>query len=70
MIELRKANLNEIKDVLTIIQDGQSFLKSQGLDQWQNGYPNETSITNDINNGNCYVLIDNSSCCHNLFIIY
>ena len=70
MIKLRKAILNELKDVLTIIQDGQSFLKSQGLDQWQNGYPNETSITNDINNGNCYVLIDNEKIVATAAIIY
>lgn len=70
MIELRKAKLTEVKSILNIIQDGQSFLKSQGLDQWQNGYPNESSIINDINNGNCYVLIDNDKIVATAAIIY
>ena len=58
MIEIKKASFENIENIIEIINDAKSFLKSQGLDQWQQGYPNESSIRNDIINNNSYVLLD------------
>lgn len=59
MIEIKKASFENIENIIEIINDAKSFLKSQGLDQWQQGYPKESSIRNDIINNNSYILLDN-----------
>ena len=56
---LRLANETEIVAIWTILQQAIAQRKMDGSDQWQNGYPNEQTITNDINNGAGYVLVNN-----------
>jgi predicted GNAT family N-acyltransferase len=46
---------------MNIIKDAIDFLKEQGIDQWQNGYPNAEVIISDIKNGYGYVLVDNNN---------
>lgn len=70
MIKLKKSVTENLKEILSIIKDGQEFLKLQGLDQWQNGYPNEESILIDINNSNSYVLTDNGKIVATAAIIF
>ena len=53
---LRKTSLSDVDAVLEIIDFGKDYLKSQGIDQWQQGYPNRQSILDDIQNGEGYVL--------------
>lgn len=43
---------------MQIIRDAQDHLKSLGIDQWQDGYPNHERITIDINNKESYKVID------------
>jgi len=50
--------MNDIEDILTIIEQAKAYLKSQKIDQWQNGYPNRQSIIEDIQKRHCYVLCD------------
>ena len=45
---------------MPIIKDGQDFLKEQGVNQWQDNYPNMDIIRNDINNGHGYIVEDES----------
>ena len=54
-IELRKAELTEVDRIWEIIQQAIARRKSDGSDQWQNGYPNVQSIKDDIENGVGYV---------------
>jgi len=56
MAILRKTTMNDIPTVMEIIEQGKAYLKSNGIDQWQNGYPNEDVIKEDITNGYGYVL--------------
>lgn len=58
---LRKANLSEVPQIWEIIQDAIEQRRLEGSKQWQDGYPNELSIENDINNGYGYVLTENES---------
>jgi len=58
---LRKATLSEIPQIWEIIQDAIEQRRLEGSQQWQDGYPNELSITNDINNGYGFVLTENDS---------
>lgn len=56
-MELRKAQVDDIPKIMIIIRDAQAFLKQQGIDQWQNNYPNLETISNDVQNDHGYVLI-------------
>lgn len=47
-----------INDVMNIISQAKKYFKENNIDQWQDGYPNEISICNDIDLNNSYVLID------------
>ena len=53
---LRKIKLAELEQVMKIIEDGRTFLKEQGINQWQHGKPSRETIINDINEGISYVL--------------
>ena len=53
---LRKTKLEELEQVMKIIEDGRTFLKEQGINQWQHGEPSREKIINDINEGISYVL--------------
>ncbi|WP_343585322.1 GNAT family N-acetyltransferase [Flavobacterium sp.] len=58
---LRKAVLSEVPAIWKILQDAIEQRRLDGSTQWQDGYPNELSIKNDIENGNGYVLTENES---------
>lgn len=53
---LRKIKLAELEQVMKIIEDGRTFLKEQGINQWQHGEPSRETIINAINEGISYVL--------------
>ena len=55
-MELRKTNISDVNSVMKIISQSQDYFKLKGIDQWQNNYPNENTIIEDINNGYSYVL--------------
>ncbi len=56
-MEIRLAFPNEVAPVMTIIADAKKQMASYGSDQWQDGYPDEKSIFDDILNGNGYVAL-------------
>ena len=56
MNTFRKTRTSDINEVMEVITQGQAYLKSIGVDQWQNGYPNEEVIKEDIAIGYGYVL--------------
>lgn len=56
---LRKANFSEIPLIWTILQQAIEQRKQDGSKQWQNGYPNEQTIHEDIRLGNGYILVEN-----------
>lgn len=58
---LREATISDVPQIWIIIQDAIEQRRLEGSTQWQDGYPNEISITNDIKNGYGYVLTENES---------
>ena len=54
---LRLAFKLEIDIISSILQEAIEQRKKDGSDQWQNGYPNEQTVANDINNEVGYVLV-------------
>ncbi len=57
---LRKAILSELPDIWIILQQAIAQRKRDGSEQWQNGYPNEQVVGDDITNGYGYVVEDNN----------
>lgn len=55
-MKFRKTKTNDVDGVMKIISQAQSYFKLSDIDQWQNNYPNEDTIINDIENGYSYVL--------------
>ena len=56
-MEFRKTVEADIDSIMSIIKQAQSYFKKNGVDQWQNNYPNIEVIDNDIKAGNSYVLV-------------
>ena len=56
---LRKAIITEIPIIWEILQQAIEQRRKDGSNQWQNGYPNEQTIHDDISNGYGYVLVEN-----------
>lgn len=58
---LVKANEDNLPAIMDIIQGAKDNLKRMGVDQWQQGYPDEAVIQNDIRSGNSYLYYENNS---------
>ncbi len=52
----RKTEKKDVAGVLKIIESAKERMKNMGLDQWQNGYPDENSIMGDVDKGISYVM--------------
>jgi GNAT superfamily N-acetyltransferase len=59
-MNLRKATLSELPAIWDILQQAIQQRKEDGSEQWQNGYPNEQTVHDDIFNGYGCVLIDDN----------
>lgn len=44
--------------VVALYRQAQAYFKEAGIDQWQNGYPNEETLLEDMAGGESYVLVD------------
>lgn len=57
-MEMIRSDVSHIPGILKIIDDAKCYLASKNIDQWQNGYPNEEQIRNDIANQESYVVVN------------
>ena len=57
---LRKAAFSEQSIIWDILLQAHEQRKQDGSEQWQNGYPNEQTVYDDITNDCAYVLVDNN----------
>lgn len=55
-MKVRKCLNSDVKKIMSIISDAQKHLANQNIDQWQNGYPTDDIILNDIKNGESYII--------------
>lgn len=55
-MKLSIATSTDLSSILNIIIDAQTYLASQGVDQWQDGYPDESLILEDISNNESYIV--------------
>ncbi|WP_352418877.1 GNAT family N-acetyltransferase [Proteiniborus sp.] len=59
-MEFRKAIEEDVKSIVNIIKQAQTWFKEQGIDQWQDNYPNLETVLYDINKNYGYVLLKNN----------
>lgn len=57
----RPARAQDIPAIMEVIAQAQAFLAQQGIDQWQDGYPDVAIIEEDIRLGRGYVLAEGIS---------
>lgn len=60
-MEFRKTVEKDVDKIMKIIKQAQEYFKGQGINQWQNNYPNTEVINNDIANGESYVLVNDNT---------
>ena len=57
-MKIRNSLSNDVSSIMEIINAAKKFFKENGIDQWQNGNPNAEILSNDIKNGESYVVCD------------
>jgi len=60
-VEFRRAVKTDINNIMNIIKQAQAYFKEQGINQWQDNYPNNETISHDIDDKNSYVLIKDNN---------
>ena len=60
-MKIRNAELCDLPYLLEMLENAKASLRALGIDQWQNGYPNETTLREDIQNRICRVVIDDEN---------
>ena len=60
-MNFRKAVKSDINEIMRIIKQAQNYFKENGINQWQDNYPNNDIINNDIINNNSYVVEKNEN---------
>ena len=58
-MEVVKTKREDVERINHIFDQAKAYLKSKGIDQWQNGYPNALTVIEDIKTDTSYVLKDN-----------
>jgi RimJ/RimL family protein N-acetyltransferase len=69
-MEFKQAEMKDIPQIMEIIQAAQKYLKQNGIDQWQNNYPNPDSLKEDIKNNNSYLIKDGDKIAATAAIIF
>lgn len=54
-MNIRLSQFSDLPSLMEIFREAQATIAQLGIDQWQNGYPSEAVIANDINQGRSYV---------------
>lgn len=54
----RKAEISDLVGIMEVIEDARQYLKEQGIDQWQDGFPTEEVIVEDIIMRESYVFVE------------
>lgn len=57
----RRTEEKDRDQVVALWQQARIYFREQGIDQWQDGYPNEESLTEDMARGESYVLADEAT---------
>lgn len=69
-MQFYKADKSHIDRIWEMIQQAKAYFKSQGIDQWQNGYPTRDVIVADVEAQNGYVMEENGRIVGTLALIF
>ena len=58
-LRFRKGEAKDLDSVMALVAGAQNWLASNGVDQWQDGYPSREQISSDISGGVNYVVESN-----------
>ena len=59
-MNIRKTRKEDVPVIMDLYENAKAFMRSKGnLTQWNDVYPSVEIITEDIDNGNSYVFVDN-----------
>lgn len=50
------ADYADLDEIMKIVEQAQAFIRSQGFEQWTDGYPTKEQFVKDIDKKSCYVL--------------
>lgn len=61
-MEIRISTMNDVDEIMNIFSTAREYMVSHGnATQWENGYPSESVLKNDITNGSSYVITENGN---------
>ncbi len=69
-MEFRKTRKEDIPGIMRIIAQAQEYMKKEGIDQWQDGYPNEAAFEEDIAHDYSYVMTEADKVIGTIAIIF
>lgn len=58
---IRRATIDDLNKILSIVRSAQLSLRELGIDQWQDGYPSADVIMGDITAGIGWVAVDEAN---------
>ncbi|KAH0794333.1 GNAT family N-acetyltransferase [Histomonas meleagridis] len=59
MLKIRKAVPEDLDKLMNIFEQSRSIMRKSGnMNQWTGGYPTTDIVLKDIDNGNCYVCLN------------
>ena len=60
--EIRKATLADVPVIMRLVDEARGIMRLCGnMNQWTDGYPSRETIENDIDNGHCYLCVEQGS---------
>lgn len=57
-MKLRKSNLDDVQNLSNLAKDAKQFMKSNGLTQWGDNYPNSNTFIEQAKNGVGYCIVN------------
>ena len=69
-MEFRRTKKEDIAGIMRIVRQAQEYMKQQGIDQWQNGYPNEASFEADIEKEYSYVMEEDGKIIGTMAVVF
>lgn len=61
MLTFRLAQIEDLAGIMRVIHEAQRFMRALNIDQWQDGYPDETIFLEDIKAKQAYVYADSEN---------
>jgi ribosomal protein S18 acetylase RimI-like enzyme len=66
---IRTGNKGDIIEIMNVIKDAIKDMETKGIHQWDDIYPNEEVIVNDINKNNLYVSVNETGMVQGIIVL-